>query len=144
MDPSGVRLRQWLGMTETEFYDSGRVAIVPIGFCFPGYDDKGGDLPPRRECGPAWRERVLAQLPSLELALLVGRFAQVWHLGNAAGKTLTETVANWRMAMTINAAPQYLPLPHPSWRNNAWIKKNPWFEGELLPGLRDRVRHILE
>lgn len=134
-DPSGDRLRDWLGIGEEIFYDSARVAIIPMGFCFPGLDAKGGDLPPRRECAPLWRARVLAAMPNLETAVLVGQYAQKWHLAARARATLTETVAAWR-----EFAPQFFPTPHPSWRNNVWLKKNPWFEAELLPVLRKRVR----
>ncbi len=138
-DPSGVRLREWMGVSEDEFYDPERLAITPMGFCFPGWDDKGGDLPPRRECAPIWQKRIEAALPNIELSLLVGGYAQKFHLGKAARPTLTETVAAWR-----DYLPRYLPLPHPSWRNNAWLKKNPWFEAEVLPELRRRVRALME
>ena len=116
-DPSGVRLRNWLGMDETVFYDAAKVAVVPMGHCFPGLDAKGGDKPPRRECAPAWRERVFAALPA--------------------------TVANWREILARPVFPRVLPLPHPSWRNNAWLKRNPWFEAELLPVLRQEVARLL-
>jgi len=139
MDPSGVRLRDWLGLGEEIFYDREKLAIVPMGFCFPGYDAKGGDLPPRTECAPLWRERVLERLPDLKVAVLVGGYAQKWHLGAARGRTLTETVTRWR-----EYGPFYTPIVHPSWRNNAWLKRNPWFEAELVPELRARVRRALE
>ncbi|MEO1311146.1 MAG: uracil-DNA glycosylase family protein [Pseudomonadota bacterium] len=138
MDPSGVRLRQWMGVDEAEFYDSGRIAIAPMAFCFPGYDKNGGDLPPRKECAPLWRERAMAALPRLDLVLLVGSYAQNWHLRRDKKRTLTETVAAWR-----DYGPKYVPLPHPSWRNNGWIKKNPWFEAELAPHVQARVRALL-
>ena len=137
-DPSGDRLREWMGVTRDEFYDPKRVAIIPMGFCFPGYDAKGGDLPPRKECAPAWRAQLMDALPNLETALLVGGYAQKWHLGKGAKKSLTETVADWR-----TFAPRYFPTPHPSWRNNGWLKKNPWFEKDLLPVLRRKVRKLL-
>lgn len=137
-DPSGERLRAWLGVGEDVFYDESRVAVIPMGFCFPGHDLKGGDLPPRRECAPLWRSRLMAALPNLEVTVLVGQYAQKWHLGARAGKTLTETVAAWR-----DYAPYYFPTPHPSWRNNAWLNKNPWFEAELLPALRRRIGRLL-
>jgi uracil-DNA glycosylase len=137
-DPSGDRLRDWLGIGEEIFYDEAQVAIIPMGFCFPGLDAKGGDLPPRRECAPLWRARLMAALPNLETAVLVGQYAQKWHLGARARKTLTETVAAWR-----EFAPQFFPTPHPSWRNNVWLKKHLWFEAELLPALRKRVRRFL-
>jgi uracil-DNA glycosylase len=137
-DPSGDRLRDWMGVDKETFYDDTRIAIVPMGFCFPGLDAKGGDLPPRKECAPAWRAKVFAGLKSVELTLLVGGYAQAWHLDDKARDTLTDTVKAWR-----SYAPAYIPLPHPSWRNNAWIKKNPWFDEELLPHLRCRVSRIL-
>ena len=143
-DPSGVRLRAWMGVGEAEFYDVRRVAIVPMGFCFPGQDAAGADLPPRKECAPLWRARVFAQLPALEMVLLAGQYAQRWHLGHAAGRSLTETVTRWRVILDAPARPRLLPLPHPSWRNNAWMKKNPWFEAELLPVLRAEVRRLLD
>lgn len=143
MDPSGVRLRNWMGIGEEDFYEPAKVAIIPMGFCFPGYDKKGGDLPPRRECAAAWRARVLAELPNLELVLLVGQYAQAWHLGADKRRTLTETVAAWRDYLTKDSLPRLLPLPHPSWRNNAWISKNLWFEMELLPELKRLVQSIL-
>lgn len=144
-DPSGVRLRQWMGVSDDEFYDVRRIAIIPMGFCFPGLDAKGGDLPPRAECAPLWRARLLAQLPKFELGLLVGRYAHAWHLGSRQAATLGETVAGWRAATSLaEGAMRMWPLPHPSWRNNAWLKKNPWFEAELLPALRRDVRSILD
>lgn len=146
MDPSGVRLRAWMGLDEAQFYESGRLAIAPMAFCFPGYDGKsatgkGGDLPPPRVCSDIWRARVLGHLPDLQLVLLVGGYSQAWHLGPAKGRTLTETVATWRDRVADEAASGQLvlPLPHPSWRNNAWLKKHPWFEAEVVPLLRDRV-----
>ncbi len=138
-DPSGDRLRDWLGVTEEEFYDTTNFAIVPMGFCFPGLDAKGGDLPPRKECAPKWRQQVFDGMGNLELTLLVGAYAQTWHLGKERPRTLTATVEKWR-----DYAPDFLPLPHPSWRNNVWLKKNPWFEAEVVPYLQERVRGILE
>jgi uracil-DNA glycosylase len=137
-DPSGDRLRDWMGVDKETFYDDTRVAIVPMGFCFPGLDAKGGDLPPRKECAPAWRAKVFAGLKNVELTLLVGQYAQAWHLGDKRAATLTDTVKAWR-----SFGPAFIPLPHPSWRNNAWVKKNRWFEEELLPHLRRRVSRIL-
>ena len=142
-DPSGDRLRAWLDVTDEEFYDEGRVAIVPMGFCFPGQDAKGGDLPPRRECAALWHRDLFAALPKVELILAVGAYAQGFHLGAARGKTLTETLLHWRDHLAAARRPCVFPLPHPSWRNNAWLKKNPWFEAELLPVLRRRVRKAL-
>ena len=147
MDPSGVRLRAWMGVSEEEFYESGRLAIAPMAFCFPGYDGKsatgkGGDLPPPRVCAAIWRERVMAQLTGLRLVLLVGSYAHAWHLGPARGRTLAETVGAWRerTAEAEAGAPLTLALPHPSWRNNAWLARHPWFETEVVPLLRERVR----
>lgn len=141
-DPSGDRLRQWLGIGPDVFYDAARVAIVPMGFCFPGLDAHGGDLPPRRECAPRWRARVMGSLPAVELVLAVGRYAQAWHLGPRAGATLADTVRDWREAHAATW-PRVLPLPHPSWRNNAWLKRNPWFEADLLPVLRREVASLV-
>ena len=137
-DPSGDRLRDWMGVDETVFYDKSRIAIVPMGCCFPGLDAKGGDLPPRRECAPLWQEKVRARLPDVRLTLLVGLYAQRFHLGSRAHKSLTETVRH-----AADFGPEFLPLPHPSWRNNAWIRKNPWFEEKILPMLRCRIEELL-
>jgi uracil-DNA glycosylase len=139
-DPSGVRLRQWLGIDETLFYDERHVAIVPMGFCFPGQDEKGGDLPPRPECAPAWRAKLLTHLNAVRLVICLGRPAQHWHLGELAGANLTEAVRNWRRGLALH--PKVLALPHPSWRNNAWLKKNPWFAEELLPVLRKEMEDL--
>jgi uracil-DNA glycosylase len=141
-DPSGDRLRAWMGVTPETFYDSGRIAIVPMGFCFPGLDAKGGDLPPRRECAPNWRTPLFEALPQFELVLLVGSYAQGWHLGKQARPSLTETVANWRTYAEATGPTRFLPMPHPSWRNNGWLRRNPWFEAELLPHLRSEVRRL--
>lgn len=137
-DPSGDRLREWIGLDRETFYDERRVAIVPMGFCFPGYDASGGDRAPRKECARIWRERLFDVLPEFGLTLLVGSYAHAWHLGHQSKGTMTETVASWR-----DFRPSVVPLPHPSWRNNGWLKKNPWFESELLPYLRRRVRAVL-
>jgi uracil-DNA glycosylase len=142
-DPSGVRLRHWLGIGEDIFYDESRVAVIPMGHCFPGLDAKGGDLPPRRECAPLWRARVFAALPAIELVLAIGRYAQDWHLGASSGPRLTETMAGWRAILAAPRAPRVLPLPHPSWRNNAWLRRNPWFEAELVPVLREEVARLV-
>jgi uracil-DNA glycosylase len=142
-DRSGDRLREWMGVTPQEFYDESRVAIVPMGFCFPGQDEKGADLPPRKECATLWHARLFAALPQLELVLAVGSHAQHFHLGDGAGASLQETMLAWRKHLTRKAHPRVLPLPHPSWRNNAWLLKNPWFESELLPVLRREVRRLL-
>jgi uracil-DNA glycosylase len=137
-DPSGDRLRDWLGLDADTFYDQRKVAIVPMGFCFPGLDAKGGDRPPRRECAQTWRARLLGQLPKIRFQVLIGAYAQKWHLGDRAKGTLTDTVAAW-----ADYLPSAIPLPHPSWRNNTWLKKNPWFERDTLPALRAAVSSAL-
>ena len=135
-DPSGDRLRHWLGIGEDVFYDRARVAVVPAAFCFPGYDAKGSDLPPPAICRRTWHEPVKAALGPVPLKVLVGGYAHKAHLGISA--PVTQVVQDWR-----SYAPSVFPLPHPSWRNNAWIKRNPWFEAELLPRLRARVHEEL-
>ncbi|WP_088346262.1 MULTISPECIES: uracil-DNA glycosylase family protein [Rhodomicrobium] len=142
-DASGDRLRDWLGVTSDEFYDVSRIAIVPMGFCFPGLDAKGGDLPPRRECAPAWRAGLFEALPQFELVVLVGSYAQSWHLGGRVKGSLTETVAHWRDYLSPGGGTSYLPTPHPSWRNNGWLRRQPWFAAEVLPYLRAEVRRLL-
>lgn len=137
-DPSGDRLREWLGIDREVFYDEERIAIIPMGFCFPGLDAKGGDRPPLKVCAKTWRDELIRAMPNIEFTLLVGQYAQAWHLGNDRKRTLTETVRAWREYW-----PQSLPTPHPSWRNNAWLTKNPWFETEVLPALRERVRDLI-
>jgi len=142
-DASGDRLRAWLGLAPEEFYDQRRIAIVPMGFCFPGHDAAGGDLPPRRECAATWHARLFAAMPQLELILAVGSHAQRWHLGAEAGGGMADTVRRWQRLMEAERRPRCVPLPHPSWRNNAWLAANPWFERELLPRLRRAVRALL-
>jgi uracil-DNA glycosylase len=142
-DPSGVRLRDWMGVNEAEFYDTALISIIPMGFCFPGLDSKGGDLPPRRECAPLWRDRLFRLLPNLELVLLVGFYGQRWHLGADVQPTLGATVRDFRRIVARPGQPRFFPLPHPSWRNNAWLKANPWFEAELLPVLKAEVAAVL-
>jgi uracil-DNA glycosylase len=137
-DPSGDRLRDWLGIDKAMFYDTGRVAIVPMGFCFPG-TGRGGDLPPRPECAPAWHPRLLPLLKQVQLTLVIGQYAQAGLLGVARGTRLTDTVQAWR----DHLAHGRLPLPHPSPRNRLWLVRNPWFETELLPVLRERVAAAL-
>ena len=137
-DASGDRLRAWLGIDRQTFYDTSRIAIVPMGFCFPGQDGHGGDLPPRKECAPHWHERLFAELPQIEFKLLVGSYAQAWHLRGRLKDSMTATVQAWR-----DYLPDSIPLPHPSWRNNGWIKQHPWFERELLPELRRRVHALI-
>jgi uracil-DNA glycosylase len=136
-DASGKLLRSWLQMTEQSFYDSRNIAIMPLGFCYPG-KGTSGDLPPRPECAPQWHPQLIAAMPQVRLTLLIGSYAQAWYLRDAAGKNLTETVARFRSTL-----PQYLPLPHPSPRNRFWFKRNPWFETELLPVLRQQVARAL-
>ncbi len=135
-DPSGVRLRSWMGISETVFYDPRRVAILPMGFCYPG-SGRSGDHPPRPECAPAWREKVLRHIEGVRLTLVLGKYAQAYHL-EAAGRSVTELVSRWR-----DRWPAALPLPHPSPRNQIWFKRNPWFEAEVLPALRERVAELL-
>ncbi|MFT4151423.1 MAG: uracil-DNA glycosylase family protein [Paracoccaceae bacterium] len=137
-DPSGDRLRDWTGLSVEEFYDFSRVAVVPMAFCFPGYDAKGSDLPPPAICAATWRAPVIAALPGLRLVLAVGGAAQKWHLGT---RDVTATVADWRRHLDDSGV---FPLPHPSWRNTGWLKRNPWFLAEAVPVLRARVRQALE
>ncbi|WP_308991684.1 uracil-DNA glycosylase family protein [Mariniflexile litorale] len=136
-DASGNRLRDWLNVTEEVFYDETKIAIIPMGFCYPG-KGKTGDLPPRPECAPQWHKPLLEHLTNVELVILIGMYAQNYYLGKQAKKTLTETVANFK-----DYLPKYLPLPHPSPRNRFWLTKNPWFEVEVLPELRSRVEKLL-
>lgn len=138
-DPSGDRLRAWMGVSEDEFYDLDRVSVLPMAFCFPGYDAKGADLPPPPVCTKTWHDRIIAELGEVPLILAIGGYAQKYLLGPEARGGVTRTVAGWR-----DHAPQVFPLPHPSWRNTAWLKKNPWFEAELLPVLRGRAREVLD
>ncbi len=140
-DPSGVRLRHWLGMSEELFYDDRVLAIIPMGFCFPGLDPKGSDLPPRRECALAWRGALMAEMPQVELVICLGAHAMAWHMGRVYPGSVDAAVKDWRAALDLR--PAVLPLPHPSWRNSGWLKRNPWFEAELLPELRLRVRQLL-
>jgi uracil-DNA glycosylase len=136
-DPSGDRLRDWLGVDRDTFYDRGRFAVLPMAFCFPGYDARGADLPPPRLCAGTWRARALQAMPGVRLTLLIGSYAQRWHLGGPA-RPVAEAVRDWRAA-----GPAAMPLPHPSWRNTAWLRRNPWFEAELVPELRLRVARLL-
>lgn len=141
-DPSGDRLREWMGVDEATFYDASRIAIVPMGFCFPGYDKNGGDLPPRRECRLQWHDQVFNSMPQLELILTIGQYAQTYQLGAQRKRNMTETVAAWREYYDASS-PSIMPMPHPSWRNNAWLKRNQWFADDLLPVLRERIRNLL-
>jgi uracil-DNA glycosylase len=147
-DPSGDRLRDWMGVDRATFYDEETIAFVPMGFCFPGHDAKKGDLPPRRECAAHWRAQVMTELPNLKLVLLIGQYAQGWHLARMPGlagvtKSVTATVADWRRiydhSRQLNSEPRTLVLPHPSWRNSGWLNRHPWFTNDLLPALRDEV-----
>ncbi len=145
-DPSGDRLRQWMGVSREIFYDESRVAIVPMGFCFPGHNAAKGDLPPRRECRASWHDLLFRSLPQIETILAIGRYAQDYHferLGVAPNKAakLDDLVAAWRDL--AGQQPRIIALPHPSWRNNAWLKRNPWFEAEVLPMLRAEVARAL-
>ena len=137
-DPSGVRLRQWLDVSPETFYDTTKLAIIPMGFCYPGRDARGGDRPPRPECAPLWHRRLLALLPDIELTVLIGSYAQRYYLGERAHRALTDTVRHWQ-----DYGPAYLPTPHPSPRNTLWLKRNAWFEAEVVPELRARVHGLL-
>lgn len=137
-DPSGDRLRGWLGVDRETFYGDARIGVAAMAFCYPGTDPKGGDYPPPPRCAQLWRPRLIAALPQMELTLLVGSHAIAWKLGARARRSMTETVAAWR-----DYLPSDLPLPHPSWRNTAWLKRHPWFEDEVVPYLRERVRDML-
>ncbi|MEZ8722326.1 uracil-DNA glycosylase family protein [Vibrio pomeroyi] len=136
-DASGERLREWLGIDSDTFYDEQKVAIVPMGFCYPG-KGKSGDLPPRPECAELWHQKVLQSLPNIQMTLLIGQYAQNYYLKERTTKTLTETVKNWQAW-----APEFLPLPHPSPRNNIWLKKNPWFENDVIPYIRQHISEHL-
>lgn len=136
-DASGDRLRDWMGINKETFYNPEKIAILPMGFCYPG-TGKSGDLPPRRECAVAWREKLLQQLPQLKLILAIGQYAQAYHLAEKK-KTLTETVLNWQDYLVADG-PAILPLPHPSPRNNIWLKRNPWFVTDVLPVLKKRIQ----
>ncbi|MDK4712090.1 uracil-DNA glycosylase family protein [Rhizobium sp. CNPSo 4039] len=142
-DASGDRLRQWLAVDRESFYNPDLFAIMGMGFCFPGYDKAGSDLPPRKECAPLWRQRAMDAMPQIELILTIGQYAQAWHLGAERMDSMTETVAQWRRYLLTNRSPSVLPLPHPSWRNSGWLKRNPWFEAELLPVLQQCVKSLL-
>ena len=137
-DPSGDRLRDWMGIDGETFYGDRRIGVAAQAFCYPGTAPNGGDYPPLRRCAALWRPRLLEALPKMELTLLVGGYSQVWALGERAKANMTETVRAWR-----EYAPAILPLPHPSWRNTAWLKRNLWFEAEVVPWLRGRLRELL-
>lgn len=138
-DPSGDRLRSWMGIDAETFYRRPEIGVAAMAFCFPGTSPKGGDYPPPPRCAQLWRPQLMSALPEMELTLLVGGYAQDWALGGRAKADMTQTVRAWR-----DYLPHYLPMPHPSWRNTAWLKRNPWFEAEVTPYLRQRVQAILE
>lgn len=138
-DPSGDRLREWMGIDDKIFYDPAKIGILPMGFCYPG-TGKSGDLPPRKECAPAWRDELLSTMPEIKLTLVIGQYAHKWHLGAAQKQNLTETVKSWRDYADQNI----IPLPHPSPRNNIWLKKNPWFGSEVQPMIKQKVATALE
>jgi uracil-DNA glycosylase len=138
-DPSGDRLREWLGLDRETFYDESRIAIIPIGLCYPGRHAKGSDLPPRRECAPLWHARLRAAFPAVELTLLVGQCAIAYYLKQSRRLRMTETIARWR-----DFLPEFFVLPHPSWHAIAWTRNNPWFEREALPELRSRLSRLLD
>lgn len=135
-DPSGNRLREWLEIDRDLFYDESKIAIVPMGFCYPG-KGKSGDLPPRKECAEKWHASVLEKMPNLELILLIGQYAQAYYLGDKRYRTLTDTVAHWKEYL-----PLYMPLPHPSPRNRYWLSKNQWFERDVVPVLKNKVHEL--
>jgi len=137
-DRSGDVLRGWLAVDRDTFYDEDRIAIVPMGFCYPGRGAQGGDLPPRKECAPLWHARLLPHYPRIGLTLLVGSYAINYYLKGRTQRTMVETVRNWREYL-----PDFFPLPHPSWRNVLWMRQNPWFEAEVLPELRRRVHALI-
>ena len=137
-DSSGKRLRNWLQLSEQVFYDDSKVAIMPMGFCYPGINLNGGDNPPRPECAKEWHSQILSTLLNVKFTLLIGQYANKFYLGNACKKTMTETVRCWQ-----EYGPNYFPLPHPSWRNNAWINKNTWFSEFVLTAVRKRVNKLM-
>jgi len=136
-DASGKRLRNWLGVTKETFYNSNQIAILPMGFCYPG-TGSSGDLPPRPECAHKWRSQLLNAMPQIELSLVLGMYAKKWHMPELKNQTLTQTVRDWELYW-----PHLLPLPHPSPRNNSWLKKNPWFEQDLIPNLQNKIQSLL-
>jgi uracil-DNA glycosylase len=137
-DPSGVRLRKWMNVSDVQFYDEDLFAIVPMGFCYPG-KGKSGDLPPDSRCAPKWHPLLMERMPQIELILLIGMYAQNYYLGDKAKRTLTETVKNFQTYL-----PRFLPMPHPSPRNRLWLNRNPWFEESIVPILQSRVKELIE
>lgn len=143
-DPSGVRLREWMAVSDTQFYDARQIAIVPMGLCFPGQDKHRADLPPRRECAPTWRQAIFEHLPQLELLLVIGQYAQKWHLETPFSHLgVNDTVARWQDIYHPGQAQRIMPLPHPSWHNNRWLRDNPWFASELLPILQQDIQQLM-
>jgi len=145
-DPSGDRLREWMGIDRNTFYDERRIAIVPMGFCFPGYVSNGGDIPPRRECRARWHDDLFAAMPQIETILLVGAHSQRYHFQRLGapvdrGTKVSDIVRDWRALLSFK--PALMPLPHPSWRNSGWLKRNPWFEAQALPMLRAEVARLI-
>ena len=138
-DPSGDRLRDWLGVDEEAFYDRSKFAILPMAFCFPGYDAKGSDRPPPKICADTWRDQAMSEMPQTKLILLIGGYAQKWHLPETKKLNVTQRVEGWR-----DYAPEAFALPHPSWRNTGWLKKNPWFAQEVLPRMQARIKDVLD
>ena len=136
-DRSGDRLRNWLNLDKSIFYDERKIAIVPMGFCFPGVDNNGSDKPPRKECAPKWHKLLINKLPNIELTLLVGSYAQNYYLKDIKKETMTNTVRSWKEYL-----PHFFPIPHPSWRNTGWLKSNTWFNQELLPDLQNRINNL--
>ncbi|MDA5193571.1 uracil-DNA glycosylase family protein [Govanella unica] len=137
-DPSGDRLRDWMGLDRATFYDAARISIIPMGFCYPGRDPRGGDMPPRPECAAHWHDRIFAQLPNPRLVLAIGQYAQAYHLAGRTKGSVAATVRAW-----AEYGPDIIPLPHPSPRNMGWLRRNPWFEAEVVPVLRARVAAYL-
>ena len=142
-DASGNRLRDWMGVDREQFYDRDKLAIVPMGFCFPGYDAKGSDLPPRRECRTAWHDQIFEAMPQIELVIAIGQYAQNYHLGDRMSRNMTDTARDWRSHLFSNQHRAVLPIPHPSWRNTAWLKRNAWFEDDVVPVLQKEVRRLM-
>ncbi|EJF87982.1 hypothetical protein ME1_00946 [Bartonella vinsonii subsp. arupensis OK-94-513] len=144
-DRSGERLRNWLNVTKEEFYNRSHFAIVPMGFCFPGYDQNKSDLPPRRECREIWHEKIFQAMPQIKLVLAIGSYAQKWHITELRHKTVSATVSDWRNILSIRQPRGYnvMPLPHPSWRNTSWLQKNSWFNEELIVYLQSLIRKFL-
>ncbi len=145
-DPSGDRLRDWMGINREKFYDESQIAIIPMGFCFPGQDNNGSDLPPRPECRKTWHDILFKELPQLELIIPIGKYAHSYHLGISHSVSITETIQNWwkNSHRCSQNQPRYLPLPHPSWRNSGWLKKNPWFETKIIPSLQFEIAKLVK